>query len=191
VTSNDATTKDVTIQDQVIEIIAEQALLSPDEINLTDTPADLGVDSMGLVESIFAIEETFDVTVPFNANAPQESDFDISSVAAIVKAVEGLRLGMMCPQHCRPCKTGFAALARWTYAMWIGCKFKLVRRCRAMMPTSSSVASSSRFMTGTRSFRGCVGYVRRWLDHARRQLPRGLCGRQKPCASVCCAQVDE
>jgi len=45
---------------------------------------------MGLVESIFAIEETFDVTVPFNANAPHESDFDISSVAAIVKAVEGL-----------------------------------------------------------------------------------------------------
>lgn len=89
-TSNDATINDVTIQDQVIQIIAEQALLSPEDVNLTDTPADLGVDSMGLVESIFAIEETFDVTVPFNANAPEESDFDISSVAAIVKAVEGL-----------------------------------------------------------------------------------------------------
>ena len=80
----------MTIKDQVIAIIAEQALMAPDDIKLDDTPADLGIDSMGLVESIFAIEETFDVTVPFNANEPQESDFDISSVAAIVAAVEAL-----------------------------------------------------------------------------------------------------
>lgn len=80
----------MSIQDQVIQIIAELALLHPDDIKLTDKPEDLGLDSMGLVESIFAIEETFDVTVPFNANAPDESDFDISSVAAIVKAVEAL-----------------------------------------------------------------------------------------------------
>jgi len=80
----------VTIKDQVIAIIAEQALMAPEDIKLDDTPADLGVDSMGLVESIFAIEETFDVTVPFNANAPEDSTFDISSIAAIVKAVEGL-----------------------------------------------------------------------------------------------------
>lgn len=80
----------MSIQDLVIQIIAEQALLQPDDIKLADKPEDLGLDSMGLVESIFAIEETFDVTVPFNANAPDESDFDISSVAAIVKAVEAL-----------------------------------------------------------------------------------------------------
>ena len=45
---------------------------------------------MGLVEAIFAIEETFDIQVPFNANEPEKSEFDISSVAAIVKAVEKL-----------------------------------------------------------------------------------------------------
>jgi hypothetical protein len=42
------------------------------------------------VESIFAIEEAFDIQVPFNANEPDQSDFDISSVAAIIAAVEGL-----------------------------------------------------------------------------------------------------
>ena len=31
---------------------------------------DLGIDSLGLVESIFAIEEAFDIQVPFNANEP-------------------------------------------------------------------------------------------------------------------------
>jgi len=80
----------VTIQEQVIAIIAEQALMDPSDIKLTDTPELLGIDSMGLVESIFGIEESFDISVPFNANEPAQSDFDISSVAAIVKAVEGL-----------------------------------------------------------------------------------------------------
>jgi len=80
----------VSIQEQVVAIIAEQALMTPDEIRLNDSPSELGLDSMGMVECIFAIEETFDVTVPFNANAPEESDFDISSVQAIVTAVENL-----------------------------------------------------------------------------------------------------
>ena len=45
---------------------------------------------MALVESIFAIEESFDISVPFNANEPGEGDFDISSVAAMIAAVEKL-----------------------------------------------------------------------------------------------------
>ena len=80
----------MSIQDQVIEIIAEQALLEVSDVTLESSLGDLGIDSLGLVESIFAIEEAFDITVPFNANDPAESDFDISSVATIVAAVEGL-----------------------------------------------------------------------------------------------------
>lgn len=78
------------VQDKVIAIIAEQAVLEPSDVQLDHTLEDLGIDSLGLVESIFAIEEAFDINVPFNANDPSESDFDISSVAAIVRAVEGL-----------------------------------------------------------------------------------------------------
>ncbi len=52
--------------------------------------ADLGIDSLGLVESIFAIEEAFDVDVPFNANDPASGAFDISTVASIVAAVQAL-----------------------------------------------------------------------------------------------------
>ena len=36
--------------------------------------------SLGLVEAIFAIEEAFDIQVPFNANDPERSEFDISTV---------------------------------------------------------------------------------------------------------------
>lgn len=78
------------VKDQVIQIIADQAVLEPSDIKLDATLEDLGIDSLGLVESIFAIEEAFDIQVPFNANDPSESDFDISSVAAIISAVEGL-----------------------------------------------------------------------------------------------------
>ncbi|WP_238365401.1 acyl carrier protein [Mesobacterium pallidum] len=78
------------VKDKVIGIIAEQAVLDPSDVTLDSTLEDLGIDSLGLVESIFAIEEAFDIQVPFNANAPQESDFDISSVAKIVEGVERL-----------------------------------------------------------------------------------------------------
>lgn len=80
----------MSVKDKVVEIIAEQALLVPADVKLEHTLEDLGIDSLGLVESIFAIEEAFDIAVPFNANDPSESNFDISSVAAIIKAVEGL-----------------------------------------------------------------------------------------------------
>ena len=78
------------VKDRIIEIIAEQAVLEPSDISLDQSLEDLGIDSMGLVEAIFSIEESFDIQVPFNANEPEKSDFDISSVQAIVTAVEGL-----------------------------------------------------------------------------------------------------
>lgn len=78
------------IRDRVIRIIADQAVLEPSDVSMEQSLDDLGIDSLGLVESIFAIEEAFDIEVPFNANQPEESDFDITSVAAIVAAVEQL-----------------------------------------------------------------------------------------------------
>ncbi|SDY27687.1 acyl carrier protein [Citreimonas salinaria] len=78
------------VQDRVIAIIAEQAMLEPSDVTLDSTPEELGIDSLGLVEAIFAIEETFDISVPFNANDPQGSDFDISSVGQIVAGIRKL-----------------------------------------------------------------------------------------------------
>ena len=80
----------MSVKDKVIQIIAEQGLLDVADVSLAATLEELGIDSLGVVESIFAIEEEFDIEVPFNANAPQESEFDISSVATIVSAVETL-----------------------------------------------------------------------------------------------------
>ena len=78
------------VKNRVIAIIAEQAVLEPSDVSMDQSLEDLGIDSMGLVEAIFAIEEEFDISVPFNANEPEKSDFDISSVGAVIKAVENL-----------------------------------------------------------------------------------------------------
>ncbi len=80
----------MTVQDRIIAIIAAQAVLDVSDVTPDSTLAGLGIDSLGLVEAIFAIEEAFDVAVPFNANDPQAAGFDLTSVGSVVAAVERL-----------------------------------------------------------------------------------------------------
>lgn len=78
------------VSDKVVQIIAEQAMIDPADITLRTTPDELGLDSLALVEVVFGIEEAFDISVPYNANAPADSQFDLSTVGAIVAAVKEL-----------------------------------------------------------------------------------------------------
>lgn len=78
------------VQNKVIEILAEQAVLEPSDVSMDQTLDDLGIESLALVETIFSIEEAFDIEVPFNANNPGQSEFDIASVSSIVAAVKKL-----------------------------------------------------------------------------------------------------
>ncbi|MCJ8139606.1 acyl carrier protein [Falsirhodobacter halotolerans] len=78
------------VEDKVRQIIAEQALLDISDVSRSSTLESLGIDSLMLVEAIFSIEETFDISVPFNANDPGSGQFDISSVGSIIDAIEGL-----------------------------------------------------------------------------------------------------
>ncbi len=76
------------VSKRVTQIIAEQAMLDPEAIKPETTLDDLGLDSLALVEVVFGIEEAFDISVPFNANEPAASEFDISKVAHIVAGVK-------------------------------------------------------------------------------------------------------
>lgn len=78
------------VQDRVMAILAEQAVLDISDVQPESTLESLGIDSLGLVEAIFAIEEAFDISVPFNANEPDAGEFDITSVASITSAVAAL-----------------------------------------------------------------------------------------------------
>ena len=78
------------VEKQVIEILARHAVLDPSDIAPGMEVAALGLDSLGLVETIFAIEETFDISVPFNANDPASTAFDMKTVGSVVGEVERL-----------------------------------------------------------------------------------------------------
>ena len=78
------------VKETVIKILAEQALLECKDVSDTSSLEALGIDSLALVEIIFSLEEYFNITIPFNANDPTNTNFDISSVNSIVSAVEDL-----------------------------------------------------------------------------------------------------
>jgi acyl carrier protein len=78
------------IETAVIAILAKQLLLSPGEVAPDARIDDLGLDSLGKVEAIFALEERFEISVPFNANEPDQPDFDFSTVGSVVRGVEDL-----------------------------------------------------------------------------------------------------
>ena len=79
------------LAERVIGILAAQALIDPSTVRLDDDPAGIGLDSLGMVEAIFAIEESFGVTVPFSPNEPVAGQgFDVSSVDRIIAEVERL-----------------------------------------------------------------------------------------------------
>lgn len=79
-----------TVTETIISIIAEKALLQPADIDVSMTLTELGLDSLGLVEAIFSIEESFDIQIPFNANDAARNSFDVSTVGSIINAVQGL-----------------------------------------------------------------------------------------------------
>ena len=81
---------DTDVAAQVRVIIAEQAMLDLGDVTDDASLDALGLDSLGLVETLFALEERFDISVPFNANDPGQSTFDISTVGAVIHGVKGL-----------------------------------------------------------------------------------------------------
>lgn len=78
------------IRAQMTDILAAQALCEPADLQPDTSLESIGIDSLGLAEIIFSIEESFDVAVPFNANEPGENELDLSTVGSVCAAVETL-----------------------------------------------------------------------------------------------------
>ena len=52
--------------------------------------AEAGIDSLGLVEAVFCIEERFDISIPFNANEQSQASAAMLSVRQLVDQVVDL-----------------------------------------------------------------------------------------------------
>lgn len=74
---------------RVIEIIAQATLVPVDRLLPEARPEDLGIDSMGLVEAIFALEEAFDIRIPFDAHQGARG-IDTATIGGIVAGVLAL-----------------------------------------------------------------------------------------------------
>jgi acyl carrier protein len=79
-----------TVGPAVIDILAAQALRAPESITPAHKVADLGIDSLGMAEVIFAIEERFDVAVPFDGVETDARGMDLTTVAGVIAAVQAL-----------------------------------------------------------------------------------------------------
>jgi acyl carrier protein len=75
------------VESDVFDIIAEQSTVDRTRLTRDARLDDLEIESLDVVEIIFALEEKFDIHVPYNAN-DQELQFE--TVGDVVDAVRKL-----------------------------------------------------------------------------------------------------
>jgi len=76
----------VDVANGVIELVSGKVRNKQGPLQMSDALETLGLDSMNVLELTFAIEERFNIDIPFNAN----TQFDFKTVGELVHAVEGL-----------------------------------------------------------------------------------------------------
>lgn len=76
-----------TIGETIREIIAEHAQIDASSMSV-DTPlVELGIDSLDIIEIVFAIEERFGIDLPLNANGPDSTSLTtVADLAELVQA---------------------------------------------------------------------------------------------------------
>jgi len=80
------------VESDVLDIIAKQANTDRAKLTPESRIAELDIQSLDVVEIIFALEEKFDISVPYNANDPSGAAAGISfeTIGDVVAAVEKL-----------------------------------------------------------------------------------------------------
>jgi acyl carrier protein len=76
----------VDIANGVIELVSSKVRNKLGPLQMSDALETLGLESLDVLELTFAIEEKFNIEIPFNAN----TEFDFKTVGELVHAVEGL-----------------------------------------------------------------------------------------------------
>jgi acyl carrier protein len=62
------------ITDEVTRIISRELKIPLDKLTPQTSLQDLGVESLDLIEIIFALEEKFDISIPYDANTAAATD---------------------------------------------------------------------------------------------------------------------
>ena len=75
------------VASEVIEVIAKQAKVEPAKVAPDTELADLGLESLDSIELIFALEEKFDIEIPFNANDSTAAGVNFATAGDVIDAV--------------------------------------------------------------------------------------------------------
>jgi acyl carrier protein len=75
------------VESDVYDIIAEKSAVDRSKLKRDAKLADLEIESLDVVEIIFAVEEKFDIHVPYNAN---DQELEFQTVGDVVDAVQKL-----------------------------------------------------------------------------------------------------
>lgn len=76
----------VDVENGVIELVGSRVRNKQGPLQMSDALENLGLVSLDVLELTFALEEKFNIEIPFNAN----TQFDFKTVGELVRAVEGL-----------------------------------------------------------------------------------------------------
>lgn len=75
-----------TTLDKVRQIVAKQLNRNPDDFTAETDLVEAGYESLDVIETIFAVEEEFGISIEYNANDPNAAS--MTTVGDIVRAVD-------------------------------------------------------------------------------------------------------
>ncbi len=75
---------------EVIEVIAKQAKVDASKVTRDTELADLNLESLDSIELVFALEEKFNIEIPFNANETNSAGISFTTAGNVIDAVAQL-----------------------------------------------------------------------------------------------------
>ena len=78
------------IEQKVLELVGEQAGIDPKEVSLNSKFEELNLDSVAIVELVFMLEETFEISIPFEGLDESELKRNFNTVSSLINLLEDL-----------------------------------------------------------------------------------------------------
>jgi acyl carrier protein len=78
------------IESDVLDIISKQAKVERATLTRRTSLAELNIQSLDLVEIVFALEDKFDLEVPYNANDPKSAGVSFENVGDVIDGIAKL-----------------------------------------------------------------------------------------------------
>jgi acyl carrier protein len=73
------------LTDEILDIVAQKAMVDRSKLSMDAKLTDLQISSLDVVEIVFALEDKFQIQIPFNANSTNMEFERLSEVVAVVE----------------------------------------------------------------------------------------------------------